>query len=720
MPDSMPTRSISIRCALLAAGVALGAGCGSERDASSPSSTPGSKSSPTVEFHRDVAPIIWENCTPCHREGEAAPFEFFDYASVKRRANQIVDVVEAGFMPPWLPSRHPNYPSLEGERALTETEIATLRRWAGAGAPEGEPVPGQEPPAFDSGWTLGEPDLVVRLPRAYTLPAGGRDVFRNFSVPVPLDRARFVRGIDLRPTNRPVVHHAVLLVDPNQSSRRREELDPEPGFEGMETLGAAQSPEGHFIGWTPGRVAKFLPEGTSFRLDRGTDLVLQLHLRPSGKEEPVDAEIGLYFTDEPPTRLPMMIRLGSKTIDIPAGESDYTITDQLALPVDVTLIGLYPHAHYLATDMQCVAILPDETKRPLFRIPSWDFDWQDDYRFEQPVHLPAGTVVAMRYKYDNSSANVRNPSSPPERVRYGPETNDEMGDIWLQVLPQGPAELATLRRATSYKELQANIAWLSKELTRTPDDPSLLHDLGYFYESGGDPARATELYERALQLEPKRFDTLFNLGRMARLAGNPARALDFLERARIADPNQPNLRAELALARNASGETERALQEIESAAQADPSSAILHRAWAHVLRNAGRLPEAAEKIERARTLEPLSVRAHTDAADIYLAQNDVRMAYEALTQALRLDPTHAPSRSRIAMILGTIGRMEPAIEQFQLAIAIDPYYLSAYENLALAFERAGRPDDARRCREQLEKRRAERRGAEASAGLGGG
>lgn len=698
--------------ALVAIVILLVTGCGSEPDAPASSHPTGSASTDAVEFHRDVAPIIWKNCTPCHREGEAAPFEFLEYASVKRRANQIVDVVETGFMPPWLPSRHASYPDLKGARSLTEAEIDTLRRWAQAGAPEGAPIPGQEPPRFESGWTLGEPDLVVRLPQPYLLPAGGRDVFRNFSVPVPLDRARFVRGIDLRPTCRPVVHHAVLLVDPNRTARRREALDPEPGFEGMDTLGAAQSPEGHLIGWTPGKVAKFLPEGTSFRLDRGTDLVLQLHLRPSGKEERVDAEIGLYFTDEPPTRLPMVIRLGSKTIDIPAGESDYTITDQIALPVDVTLIGLYPHAHYLATDMQCIAILPDQTKQPLFRIPSWDFDWQDDYRFERPVPLPAGTVVAMRYKYDNSATNVRNPSSPPKPVRYGPETDDEMGDLWLQVLPRGPVELATLRRATGYKELQANIEWLSRELARTPDDPSLLHDLGYLHESSGDRARATALYERAITLESDRPDTLFNLGRMARLAGDHARAIEYLERAHAVDRNQPNVQAELALARSTAGDAERALREIESAARSDPTSAILQRAWAHILQRLGRLPEAAVKIERARTLEPLSLRAHTDAADIYLAQNDAKKAYEALTSALRLDPTHAPSRSRVGMILGSLGRMEPAIEQFQLAIALDPYYLSAYENLALAYERAGRADDARRCREELRKRQAERRSAD--------
>ena len=174
----------------------------------------------------------------------------------------------------------------------------------------------------------------------------------------------------------------------------------------------------------------------SWELRPNTDLVLQLHLHPSGKPEQVQPSVGFYFTGEPPTNTPFRLNLNPLTLDIPAGASDYSVEDNYRLPVDVELLGVLPHAHYLAKRMEGYAVLPDGSRHDLLLIKDWDFNWQGDYRYAHPVHLPKGTTLAMRFAYDNSSKNVRNPNHPPRRVRYGLQTTDEMAELWFQVLPR--------------------------------------------------------------------------------------------------------------------------------------------------------------------------------------------------------------------------------------------------------------------------------------------
>ncbi len=200
--------------------------------------------------------------------------------------------------------------------------------------------------------------------------------------------------------------------------------------------GDSFDPDSHFLFWKPDTPALVEAEGMPWRLDAGNDLILNMHLKPTGKAEMVDATIGLYFTDKPPTAHPMLLQLEhDSALDIPANDANFVIEDQLKLPVDVQVLGVYPHAHYLGKQMEGYAILPDGTKKWLVMIRDWDIDRQSVYRFAAPLYLPAGTELHMRYTYDNSAANVRNPNSPPIRVRAGNRSVDEMGHLWLQVLP---------------------------------------------------------------------------------------------------------------------------------------------------------------------------------------------------------------------------------------------------------------------------------------------
>ena len=265
-----------------------------------------------VTFTKDVAPIVFKNCVTCHRQGELAPFSLITYDDVRQHARQIAEVTKSRTMPPWKPER--GDAAFAGERRLTDAQIQILQQWAEQGAPEGNARDLPTPPVFDSTWHLGTPDLVVTMPDAVDVPADGKDVFRNIVLRVPLTRPRFVQGVEFRPGNGRVVHHARILVDETDSSRWRDQEDPGPGFGGMDAP-EAHFPDGHFIGWAAGKLAS--KESLPWLLQPGTDLVVQMHLRPTGKAERVQASIGLFFTDTPPASAPVMLRLGSRTIDIP-------------------------------------------------------------------------------------------------------------------------------------------------------------------------------------------------------------------------------------------------------------------------------------------------------------------------------------------------------------------------------------------------------------------
>ena len=221
----------------------------------------------------------------------------------------------------------------------------------------------------------------------------------------------------------------------------------------MDMPPTAETPEGHFLSWQPGRGPYVTADGSAWTIPEGADLVVQLHLKPSGKPEPIHPEIGLYFTDQPPTNHLFKLLLGSKRIDISPGDRAYVVTDHFRLPVDVQVTALNPHAHYLGKDLQGFATLPDGTRKWLLWIPNWSFFWQGDYRLRQPLSLPAGSDLQMRYTYDNSVANVENPSNPPRRVRYGTQTTDEMAELWVQVTA-APAALQALRQVCSERVLQ--------------------------------------------------------------------------------------------------------------------------------------------------------------------------------------------------------------------------------------------------------------------------
>ena len=488
----------------------------------------------SLTFSNSIAPIVFEHCSGCHRPGESAPFSLLTYRDVERRATQIQEVTRSRFMPPWLPE--PGHGEFSGQRSLSTDQIGRIQQWVAEGSVEGDASAMPPAPDRTEGWQLGEPDLVVKMVEPYTLASDGTDVFRNFIIPITVPTTRYVRTFELRPGNPRVVHHAQVRIDRARSARHHDEQDTEPGFDGMQATESLTT-DGHLLGWTPGKLPYEGREDMAWRVDPGTDLVLQLHLLPSGKPEVIQSSIGLFFSDRPPTQTPVVLRLGSKTIDIPAGKTDYVIEDSYQLPVDVEVLGVYPHAHYLAQEMKAFAKLPDGTTQWLIWIQQWDFNWQDEYRYSRPLFLPGGTKITMQYTYDNSSSNVRNPHHPPRRVVYGPQSSDEMGELWIQVLPRKRFELTILKTSFVRKDRAGRAAGYRHALQLNPDDPQTHYDLGTVLSAKGHKEEAITHYRQALHLRPRYYEAHYNLGNALMAQEKPEEAIEHYRQALKIRPN---------------------------------------------------------------------------------------------------------------------------------------------------------------------------------------
>lgn len=572
---------------------------------------------PVPTFHEHVEPLVHAHCAVCHRPGQSAPFSLLAYADAVKHGREMADVTARRFMPPWLPA--PHEVGFVGERRLTESEIAVFARWAAAGMPEGDPAKAPRAPEWPGEWALGKPDLVVRMPAPYLLPASGRDVYRHFVMPVPVDRRRFVRAWELRPHSR-AVHHAFVRFDRSGEARRRDAVDPEPGFPGMDTPDAIRSPDGHFASWQPGAGPRRNPPGLPWALEPGSDLVVQVHLQTLGKPEPVQLEMGFYFTDEPPTNRPVKLALVNYAIDLAPGATNVVVTDEYRLPADADVLGILPHTHYLGRRIDARALLPDGTEKNLLSIPAWDFNWQGDYTYRHPVFLPAGTRVEMRIAFDNSAANPWNPSSPPRAVRFGPNTTDEMAELWLQVLPRTDAGQKAFDRANLERALRDGIAFNRERIRIDPADGVAHVNLGRALLGLRRHEEARAEFRKAVEVSPGLDQAHYYLGLTHRLAGDTAAAAAEFGRALELNPAHGRAHGNLGQLEVEAGRLDAAAAHFEAAVRIDASDTLAHRTLGGIRLQQGRVAEAVRLLERAAELDP----ADREVRDTLKAVRDAR------------------------------------------------------------------------------------------------
>ena len=603
-------------------------------------------------YTRDIAPLLAERCGMCHVPEGSAPFSLLTYADAKRYAAEIAAVTRTRYMPPW--KADPENGPFAGQRPLTGDEIDRIQQWVAGGAAGGEraderatfPQKSAAPAQQSSGWRLGRPDLIVTLPQAYSLQAEGTDVFRIFVIPLPVTKTRFVRGLEFRPGN-PRVHHANIRLDKTGTSRALDAADPGPGYSGL-IARSANYPEGHFLGWTPGQVAPLLPKDLGWRLDPHTDLVIETHMQPSGRPETVQPSIGLYFSDTPPTRTPAMLRLSRQNIDIPAGDAQYIVSDSYVLPVDVDVQAVQPHAHYRARDILGEATLPDGTTRRLIHIADWDFRWQHVFRFEHPLHLPKGTMLSMRWSYDNSPNNPRNPERPPKRALWGQHSSDEMGDLWIQVLTGNEADLVTLTRQFRAKAAAEDINGYEAEIERHPGDTGLHDDVALLYLEAGRPGGAVAHFQKSLAVRERSAPAHYNLGTALSAAGRLGQAAEQYRQAIQIDPKYANAHNNLGGVLLAQGKRDEALAAYREAVRLRPQSAsgLENLAWVLATGSHPSPREIGEAVDTAERVVGLTGRRDARGLDVlaaaYAAAGDFERAQDAAAAALRLLPGAEP------------------------------------------------------------------------------
>jgi len=388
--------------------------------------------SPT--FSKDVAPILYQNCTGCHRPGEIGPMPLISFSDARPWAKSIATHVADGTMPPW--HADPAHGTFLNDRRLSEKDRNTIVKWASSGAPEGNKADMPALPAFAEGWQIGTPDTIWSMLEDYPVPASGTIDYKNFEVPSNLTEDRWAQAIEVRPGDRSVVHHVIVyLIDPKAArgpqpftpagNMRRPADAPKPARADDNDRPMKHGPTGWLTGYAPGQSVRVYQPGTALRVPAGATLIIQEHYTATGKATTDRTRIGVKWAKEAPKTEVNVATLQNMNFVLPAGGSDTRVDAELTLNQDTTIWSLLPHTHMRGKKWQVSAIYPDGRSEILLDVPKYDFNWQTDYIFKQPLSVPKGTKIHTAAWYDNSTANKANPD-PTKDVYWGDQTWEEM------------------------------------------------------------------------------------------------------------------------------------------------------------------------------------------------------------------------------------------------------------------------------------------------------
>jgi len=405
-----------------------------------------SKSSAVPTFTKDVAPILYKNCTSCHRPGEIAPMSLLTYDDARPHAKDIRDEVSEGNMPPW----HADAPkgTFLNERGLTDEERKTLIAWANNGALRGEAKDLPPMPSYPKGWAIGTPDVVFEMQEAYRVPAEGVIEYEYFYIPTNFTEPKWIQAIELRPGNREVVHHALAFYKAQPDVKRAPVLRPNRDqmvTPPRETTGTRPQREDKVPGrvlatYAPGTNPQIMRPGTAIRLEPGGVIELQMHYTASGKPATDRTKIGLRFSTDPSPREVRVSHFFNGALVLPAGSPDTRVDADLTFVNDAIVWGIFPHTHVRGKKWEYALELPDGTKKPILSVPRYDFNWQTYYMFKEPLQVPKGSRLLSSAWYDNSAANKSNPD-PKIDVKWGDQTWEEMqytGILWSPAVPPAP------------------------------------------------------------------------------------------------------------------------------------------------------------------------------------------------------------------------------------------------------------------------------------------
>jgi len=432
--------------------------------ASGPAAAPAG-SVPT--FAKDVAPIVFNNCASCHRQGEVAPMTFTSYEEVRPWAKVIREKVRTREMPPW--GADPAHSlKMRNDRSLSQAQIDTIVAWVDGGAPKGNDADLPKLPEFADGWTFGrEPDYILEMPVEATIPAEGELGVQMYYSPVPWSEDKFAETLEIRPGNRAVLHHAgVFVVDLPEGAKVVDGRLIAPGGKAATDRGeglagradtTALPGANKLLSWVPGRGVDSHRADIGKRIPAGKYINWQLHYNPIGKIEKDRTRLGIWFNRVPVTHELLIRQAGdplattkgglslyraegkeveysadegstrrrNKTPNIPPYAEDWALTGITPVTEDITLYAMSPHMHLRGKSLRWVIVYPDGREQTILDVPRFDFNWQIQYELETPLKIPAGSKILGIGKYDNSPKNKWNPS-PHLEVFWSEQSWDEM------------------------------------------------------------------------------------------------------------------------------------------------------------------------------------------------------------------------------------------------------------------------------------------------------
>lgn len=525
--------------------------------------------------------------------------------------------------------------------------------------------------AITADWLLGEPDLLLHFPLPYTLPAGNTDTFRSFVIPNVSATDLYVSALDFYLPDPHVVHHAEFRLDMTDHSREKEREDSDPGFRGMDNS-TARFPDGHFINWVPGKEISELRSDLAWRLPAGADLVVQLHMMPGEADTHIQPQIGLYLSKGPAELNPEIIWLGSRWLPIAAGESNFRATDHFTLPSQVEVVGILPHCHTVCKAVNVLATLPDGSMEVLLQIDKWDFYNQNEKIYLEPLLLPKGTNLAVEFTYDNSRSNLQNPHSPPQAIQFGPRSDNEMADLWIQVFPRDDSDRINLREKalhhieeralngleqlilvdpSSANHIQLGIQYqkagltndaviqFRKALERTPDNTLAITHLASAFAELGHHDKSQAQWSRLLQLDPDSAIGHFGLGMSFAFSNQVGSAESYLQQATILDPKLESAFLQLGLIQAYMGQFDQALKNLQSALSLNPDDPMVLRAIAQLMATHPTVDKRQPKQAVALAEKALDLLSKVDAwslsvlASAHAASGDFNRAIEIANQA---------------------------------------------------------------------------------------
>ena len=416
-----------------------------------------------LTYTEDIAPILYKNCTSCHRSGGAAPFSLTTYAQVNRKKNTILGVTQSGLMPPWPADR--NYSHFIGERYLTDAAKQKIKDWIEGGAPEGDTSLLPELPQYDTYSYIGKPDTTVWFD-SILISGNSRDKFFIATLPITLSEKKYVRAMEFLPNENNLVHHMngrLLNYEPDKKASilngqrilnlEVAESEYVTQFNALQLTnddGTRPSQINSAVNYLPGVQAQLYPEGIGgFTMNKKSILIADdIHFGPIPQDKWDHSRVNIFFSNTPPKRPINEVMLGtngaSKIIPpllIPPGK----ITKHasfLKIPEDISILTINPHMHLLGKSFKAYALTPSQDTIRLISIPKWDFMWQYFYTFPKMLKIPAGSVVYVEAEFDNTAENQNNPYNPPQEIREryefggaGMRTTDEMLQFIITWLP---------------------------------------------------------------------------------------------------------------------------------------------------------------------------------------------------------------------------------------------------------------------------------------------